>query len=143
MALRSDGWRLDWLHLFRPLVYFTVFGAEEEFACALVTIGSLLRFGGWPGDILVITDAAHQNFAQHLPPELAPRVHVAAVQADDAMDRAFARYRITELAVAQRFQPILHLDNGVVCDAPLDGLMAGLAMSERFPHGAGAAFAGR
>ena len=131
IVLRCDGWRIRRLAAYRPLVYLVAFGAPAVFESARLAIGALFAHGAYGGDVLLVTDTAHAGFAVTLPKALRDRVGVAVVEAADMLDILLARYRLPELAVADRYQPILYLDTDVLVDRPIAPFLLSLPFSDR------------
>ena len=131
IVLRCDGWRIRRLAAYRPLVYLVAFGAPVSFESARLAIGALFAHGAYEGDVLLLTDAAHAGFAGTLPSTMRSRVGVAVLEANDMLDILLARYRLPELAVADRHQPILYLDTDVLVDRPIAPFLLSLAFSDR------------
>ncbi|MBV9786068.1 MAG: hypothetical protein JO264_19880 [Acidisphaera sp.] len=129
LLIEQDGGDCEYLRLYRPLAYFAAFGKPEIFDCAELAIRSLFGMGEWRGDVLLLTDARHRDFAQRFPETLRASMHVAVLQADDTLDYTLARYKVGQVPLAREYQPLLYLDTDVICDAPLDSLLAGMVFS--------------
>jgi hypothetical protein len=129
-ALAYQSWKLERFRLYRPLIYFAAFGAEPIFACLDVAIRSLFEFGGWDDDVLLITDGAHADFAQHFDEPVRGRLQTRVVACSDVLDYTLARYRLPRSERLDRYQPVLYLDTDVVCDAPLAPILVRLLRSE-------------
>ena len=131
-TLLHGGWRVASFTLFRPLVYFAAFGADEIFDCLACGVSSLLGFGGWQWDVLVLTAPAQADHVRSVlaPAGLGPRLHVATVTpCDTPLDWCMARYRLDAHPIAAAAQPMLYLDVDIVCDRPLEPLLALIAES--------------
>ncbi len=124
-----DGWRLEAFVRYRPLVYYAAFGAGSVFDCLRIAIESLFEFGGYDGDVLVLTDAAHLSWPDCLPEAVRPRVRMHQADASDMLDWTLARYGAAALPALARHRPFLYLDVDMVCDAPIDPLLRVLALS--------------
>jgi hypothetical protein len=132
LVLISDGWKLERYALYRPLIYLVAYAKEEIFRCAEIAIRSLFTFGQWDSDVLLITDAAHLDFADRLPEAIRARVMVRNIPAHDVLDYTMARYKIAAIAEAELYQPIIYMDSDIVCDAPLQSLCRLVALSTHF-----------
>jgi hypothetical protein len=133
-ALIHQGWRVAPFHLFRPLVYFAAFYAPEVFDCLELAVRSLVRFGRWRYDVLVLTGAETVDTVRTrlAPLGLGERLHVAAVEpAEDIVDWWLSRYRMDAHPIFEAAQPLLYLDVDMVCDRPLEPLLATLAVSDK------------
>jgi lipopolysaccharide biosynthesis glycosyltransferase len=95
-----------------------------------LAVHSLFEFGAWDGDVLIITDGSHVGEVNDMFASLAGRVIVAAVPAADILDYTLARYKIVDLDIAARYQPLIYLDTDIICDAPLKDFLAAMAFSD-------------
>jgi hypothetical protein len=130
MSIVREGWRIEAFRRFRPLVYFAAFGEADVFECLRLAVGSLFEFGAYDGDVLLLTDEAHREWAATLPEAVRPRVHVRTVSpAADVLDWTLARYRLVGLEGMRAYRPVLYLDIDVVCNASLIRLLQRLAVS--------------
>lgn len=118
LCLLVDGWKPERYVLFRPLAYLVAYGPEPIFQCAAWAIRALFAFGLWEGDVLLLTDAAHLDFASRLPAVMRERVRVMAMPADDVLDYTLARYKIVDVKMAEAYQPVPYLDTDIIRDAP-------------------------
>jgi hypothetical protein len=126
------GWRVASLRLFRPLAYFAAFSAPEIFECLRLAISSLIEHGRWQWDVLVLTgpDTCETVRAMLAPCGLGERLHVAPVSpAASMVDWCLARYRLDAHPIFAAAQPLLYLDADVLCDRPLEPLLAELCTS--------------
>lgn len=125
--LLLDGWNIERLHLYRPFIYFTVFASPAVLQQAFTAIGSLLEFGHYDGHIHVITDQERQIFLDNIPGLAPEALTVQRLEARDWVGFVAAKYEILEFPPARAFQPLLFLDPDVVCDAPIEPLLATIA----------------
>lgn len=126
-----DGWRIETLHLFRPLIFYTAFRSVQVLTQAFLSIGSLIEFGGYGGAVHVITDRAHHEFAREIPAINPASLTVQRVEATDWTGFVAAKYCLLEWEPAWRHQPVVFLDADIVCDADLDPFLAAAAMAGR------------
>ncbi len=128
-------WKLERFRLYQPLAYFAAFGAAPIFACLEIAIQSLFEFGGWDGDVIVITDCAHADLPHRFAEPIRSRVRTRTMQCRDVLDYTLARYRLATAEGLDRYQPVLYLDTDIVCDAPVAPILARLLRSEavQFP----------
>ncbi len=120
ISIRTDGWKLEHCVLYRPLAVYVAYGREATFACAEIAIKSLFEFGGWTGDVLVVTDADNQNFIDRMSADLRSRIRMACISASDTLDFTLSRYKIINLKILNYYRQIIYIDIDIVCDAPLD-----------------------
>lgn len=130
-TLLVDGWRLETIHLYRPLVFYSAARAVPALTQAFLSIQSLLEFGGYDGAVHVITDREHHEFARAVPALAPERLTVQSVHPTDRTGLLAARYCILDWPPAWAFQPLLYLDSDVVCDAPLQPVLAAAASAGR------------
>ena len=126
-----DGWKIERLHLYRPLIYFTAFSSPYVLDQAFTAIGSLLEFGGYNGHIHLITDQPKELFLHNVPDLDANRLSVQPMASKDWVGFVAAKYAILDYSDAAQFQPLLFLDTDVVCDAPIDPLLATVVTLDR------------
>jgi hypothetical protein len=114
---------------YRPLVYYAAFGDADIVACLRHSIGSLLMFGGWSHEILVLTRESDLAAVQRVLADfrLGPRLHFAVVPGADLLDWCLARYRLDASPPLLAANPVLYLDTDVFCDRSLRELMEALA----------------
>ncbi len=129
LRVTRDGWRVDAFTRYRPLVYYAAFGPEDVFACLRLAVGSLFEFGAYDGEVIVLTDGQHATLTDGWPEPLRAMVRVQAVAGDDMLDWTLARYRAIGLGILQQHRPCLYLDTDMVCDGPIGGLLARLALA--------------
>ncbi len=126
-----DGWKIERIHLYRPFIYFTAFGSPYALEQAYTSIASLIEFGGYDGHVHVITDQQAAPFLQNVPALLPERLTVQNLASQDWVGYVASKYCILEHADAYNFQPLLFLDTDVVCDAPLEPLLATILALDR------------
>jgi hypothetical protein len=126
-----DGWKIERIHLYRPFIYFTAFGSPYALEQAYTAIASLIEFGGYDGHVHVITDQPAESFLQNIPSLLPERITVQNLASQDWVGYVAAKYCILDWVYAYNFQPLLFLDTDVVCDAPLEPLLATIVALDR------------
>lgn len=122
-----DGWKVERVSLYRPLIYFTVFRKDDVYEQLRLSLLSLVEFGCYTGDVLILADRTPEQVRAFVPPALQARTHVMPVRAPRGLDYMMARYRVAEWAPAARFQPLLYVDTDIVFDADVAPLLADLA----------------
>lgn len=125
--LYRDGWKIDRIHLYRPIVYFTAFGPDEIFEMVKLSIQSLIEFSEFDGDILVISDRTRDALITAVGIDIAQRVQVWQIRADDWIAYTSARYRFFDWWQSAAYQPILYSDADVLFDIDLTGLLSEIA----------------
>ncbi len=127
--LIRDGWMVDQFVRFRPLVYFVLMGTgayAEQFRLAT---SSLVEFGRYAGDILVITDQERGLIETLLPPALIERLSVLRVASSGKIDAVLARLMLAEHPGAEDYAPILYTDADVAFDRPLQPVLEAALLS--------------
>lgn len=131
VTLFFDGWKVDELLPFRPLVFFVAFGQDWVFDRLAVALNALGRLGKYRGDVLVIGDRSAAEIAA-LAPDLAPaQIHVQPMRAEGFVEFCAARYRVADWPDARAHAPLLYMDVDVVVDRPIEPFLAEVAVSGR------------
>lgn len=131
ITLLREGWRIDDVALYRPLVYFTAFGDPAVLEQLTIALRSLLLAGRYTGHVLVMTDMAAEQILARVP-ELDPvRLSVQPLAPSDRTGYLMARYSLPEWSEAAGFQPILYTDTDCVFNADVEPLLIGIAASDR------------
>lgn len=119
MVLFRDGWKVDAFRRFRPLVYFVLMGMGAYRDQLALATDSLARYGGYRGDVLLITDRDDDVVLPLIAPPLLERLHVLRIAASDKVDAVLARLMLGEFPDAAAFAPIVYSDTDIVFDRPL------------------------
>lgn len=126
-TLIYDGWRVEYLTAYRPLIYMIAYGKPEIFETMALLLRSLTELGRYTGDVLIFSDKTRDQLEPFVPPALSPRVRVAAAPVRDVTDMMAIKYRICDMPELAAYQPILYLDTDIICNAPLDPLLGELS----------------
>ncbi len=126
-----DGWKVEQLRIYKPLIYFIAFGKDEIFTSLALTLRSLHEFGHYDGDILLFTDRAPDRLVGIVPPEMQKQVKLSAAPATDIMDYTSIKFRICDLKEAEAYQPLLYLDIDVICDRPIEPMLREIHAASR------------
>jgi hypothetical protein len=130
LTLLRDGWRIDQLCQFRPLVYYTLLGGtavREQFA---LSIQSLFGHGQYRGDIAVLTDLSTSELMPFLRSGTGGHYIVVPSPAKGPLEVRAARYTIADWRDAWSFQPLLYVDAHTIFDADITPLLHALALSD-------------
>ena len=127
--LTRDGWIVDEFVRFRPLVYFVLMGAGPYAEQLRLAATSLVEFGGYQGDVLVITDREDAFIESLLPDALHERLSIMHVASSGKIDAVLARLMLGEHAGAEGFAPILYTDTDVIYDRPLQPVLEAALLS--------------
>ena len=124
-----DGWKIERLERFSPLVYFTIFRDAFFLESMQLTVESLERVGRYKGDYLLITDVSEEEGRRYFPDVDPGRVHYSHNPAPALADIAAAR-RLFDPAIVGRFQPVLYLDADIIADAPVEPMLRDIMHSD-------------
>jgi hypothetical protein len=131
LTLLRDGWRIEQICQYRPLVYYSVFDRPEIMEQFAISVRSLIQFGRYQGQIVVLTDRASPELARMLPAECKDRVTIIPLQPHDRPGFMVARYLILDWPDAWRYQPLLYVDADIVFDRDVTPMLHAIAMSDR------------
>ncbi|MBV8576173.1 MAG: hypothetical protein JOZ58_14200 [Acetobacteraceae bacterium] len=130
ISVLHQGWRAERLFLYKPLIYFGVFGDDAIFQCLEIALASLDRFAAWPGAVLILTDRAPDSIARLIPERFRPRLHIHLCNPGDVLGFTLARYAIGSIPFAHHHQPLLYSDADVVFDGDLTPLMTDILLAD-------------
>ncbi|MDR3538501.1 MAG: hypothetical protein P4L71_18540 [Acetobacteraceae bacterium] len=125
-----DGWKVERVSLFRPLVFYAVFGSDTLLQQLGLSLASLAAFGGYRDNVLVFTDRDAAAIAPYVPAALQGKVRVTTLLVGRPLDYKLARYQITRSRLAATCQPLLYLDADVLFDDAVQPMLAELARGE-------------
>jgi hypothetical protein len=131
LTVLNEGWRIEQLCLYRPLIYFTAFGNPTAIAQFLASVRSLIEIGRYSGDLLVLTDQAPDAIVANLPPMAPGRLRTHPAAPSDFIGFVASRYRILEIPWAAQFQPVMYMDTDVVFDAGVEPMLRAVACADR------------
>jgi hypothetical protein len=131
LTVLLEGWRIEQLCLYRPLVYFTAFHDPTVLGQLYISIRSLLELGGYRGRILLFTDRPRDEIAANLPPAAAERMDLVHLAPTDQAGFIAARFKILDLVQAAVFQPVMYMDADVVFDTAIEPMLCAVARSDQ------------
>jgi hypothetical protein len=126
-----DGWKVETLTAFRPLVYFAAYGKPEAFGSLTLALQALQEFGRYDGDILIFCDRSQDQISSVIPPGLHRQVRIATAPAQDVLDTMAVKYRICDMPALAEYRPLLFLRTDVICNRPLEPLLFALLYANR------------
>jgi hypothetical protein len=131
LTLLRDGWRIVQARAFKPLVCYSAVGDPLVFDQLILSLKSLLRWGGYKGDIHLSTDRNPVELLQRIP-ELDPsRVSFKRLSDTDRVGAMTARYSLMDWPELASFQPILIVDTDILFDSDIQPMLAHILLSDR------------
>jgi len=131
LTVLQDGWRIERIFQYRPLIYYAAFGHSEIMQQLAISIRSLIEFGRYEGPILVLTDQSPTSVASFLFPTDAARVSLLQFEPIDRHGFMTARYLLHDWPQGRQFQPVLYLDTDVIIDNEVAPILRDVAMADR------------
>ncbi|MBS0640917.1 MAG: hypothetical protein U1E70_23580 [Acetobacteraceae bacterium] len=131
VTLQYDGWKVEQLTVWRPLVYMIAFGKQEIFDCLTLALQALRQFGRYEGEVLLFTDRLPEQLARVVPPGMEKQIKLATSPARDILDYTATKFRVCDIAEMARYRPLLYLDVDVICDRPIEGLLRRIHRANR------------
>jgi hypothetical protein len=116
---------------FRPLIYFTVYGGDQYYACLRLALHALAEHAAFDGTLCVAADRPRGAVRRLIPSAFEGRWLHRDTTAEAGL---FARYDIESWGL-EGYSPILYLDSDVIINAPLTPLLTRLAGSRRVHAG--------
>jgi hypothetical protein len=131
MTLLRDGWRIVEFFLYKPAFVFTAFKSPEILKQLYIAVDSLVRYGGFQGQLLLITDQKKSDILKNLPFLDAERLLIFECQPPDWVGYVASKYLMLDQPEMQQYQPIIFSDPDMVFDSNLTRMLAAVATSDR------------
>jgi hypothetical protein len=128
--LLIDGWRIEELCLYRPLVYYTSFRAPNVHQQLFLSIRSLLEFGHYDGQVHALTDLPLDALCRGVETLPRDRASVQAIEPDDWAGFVASKYCILEHKPAWQHQPVAYLDPDIVINADINPMLIEMALAD-------------
>jgi hypothetical protein len=126
-----DGWRIDELVLYKPLIFYLAFGDDNVFEQLAISLESLIEVGRYMGDVLVFSDRTHEAISRDNPWLPPARLHVASNPAKDWVGFVAGKYCIIEEKQAYGYQPVIYMDPDIIYDMDVEDLLVSVAVADR------------
>ena len=126
-----DGWRIEELCLFKPMIYYAAFRSPAVQAQLVLSLNSLLEFGRFDGHIHLLTDFSADNILRLVPGLDRDKLTIQPLSPNDFTGYVAAKYAILDHPPTWQFQPVLFLDPDVVANASLREMLVAIATSDR------------
>lgn len=124
-----DGWRLQpEAVLFRPMVYFAALGEAALFEQLRWSLVSLREVAGYTGHLHIISDRARAEMDQFVPAAWRGSYTLQPCHAASRHEFTAARFAVLDWPSAWQFQPLLYVDTDVAFDAPIEPILARIAL---------------
>lgn len=131
LGLLRDGWRIERICLYRPLIYYGAFGSDTILDQLALSLHSLCTVGGYQGDVAVLTDRPADEIERLRPAGMAASLAVVPCDARDRTAYMSARYSIGAWPNAWNFQPLLYVDTDILFDRDVSPMLRSIAQSDR------------
>jgi hypothetical protein len=126
-----EGWRIDELILFRPMIYYLAFGRENVFQQLNLSLESLIKIGHYDGQVLIFTDRSHEHICRENPWLNPGRLEIGAIPARDWVGFVAGKYCILEDERAYLYQPVVYMDPDIIYNTDTKSFLIEMAVSDR------------
>jgi len=123
--------KVERLILFKPLVYLLAYGPDDIFELAALAVNSLLAFGNWRGEIVLISDRTADNLRHIFSPAILDRIRFHYIASYATVDVMLNKYKVIEIDFFTQYQPVLYIDADVICDRPIWDALPDFLLSEK------------
>ena len=128
--IHPDGWKLDELILYRPLIFYVAFG-ESTLAQLRISLRSLVEIAGYEGQVLVFTDYPQEKLCEEIPGLASARLLTATFPATDLTGFVAGKYCILEEQRAWSHAPVVYMDPDIVFNTDIRPLLVDIASATR------------
>lgn len=118
-----DTWKIEFLDLFRPAVYYCSFGRPEGFDCLGISISSIRKYGKYTGEIKIISEKCIEYIQERIPEDIRYNVESVKYTALDNIDYMSARFDIEALSCIKDHQPVLYIDTDIIIKKPINEIL--------------------
>jgi hypothetical protein len=113
--------------LFRPLIYYCLFGHDSFYECLHLSLTSLTRFGCFTGALGVACDRSRDNLLKYIPKAFRDRL----IGSEASKNRGWFNQYFIDHELYDTYQPILYCDVDVIFDANIMDLLIDIALRRR------------
>lgn len=131
LTLLRDGWEIEQLYRYRPLVYYAAFHDPDIIKQFALNLQSLVTVGDYDGDVAVLTDRPVDEIRGLIPPGLRGRLVVLPTTVKDRLGGMAARLLFSGWHDGWTFQPLLYVDTDIIFDRPVSPMLHAIAQSDR------------
>jgi hypothetical protein len=131
LVVLLEGWRIDELILFKPMIFYLAFGRENVFQQLNLSLESLARVGRYRGKVLLFTDREHNQICQDNPWLDPAQLEIGCIPAQDWVGYVAGKYCILEEERAYSYQPVVYMDPDIIYNTDTKSFLIEMAVSER------------
>jgi hypothetical protein len=113
--------------LFRPLIYYCVFGHDSYFDCLKISLDSLVAHGKFSGTLGIACDRRREDILKYIP----ERFHENLIVSEATRTRGWFNQYYLDHGFYDAFQPILYSDIDIIYDLNIKNLLVDIILSER------------
>jgi hypothetical protein len=113
--------------LFRPLIYYCVYGHDTFYECLHLSLQSLAKFGCFSGALGVASDRSGDSLLKYVPEAF----HERLLTSEASKERGWFNRYFLDHDLYDAYQPILYCDVDLIFDADITNLLIEIALSGR------------
>lgn len=111
-----------------PLIWTTIYGGDNYFKTLQISLGSLVDYGKYQGDLCLFSDRSVDETLEYVPESLWSQTIVLPLGDDDPSYKT--RWSLAKL-LPESYEPILQIDTDVVFDATIEPILHELFISKK------------
>jgi hypothetical protein len=132
LTILKDGWRIDELVLYKPLIYYLAFGESSNvFEQLSLSLQSLATIGKFSGDVMIFTDRPAEDIAREAKWFSPDRILTKYIPATDWIGFVAGKYCIIEEPRAYAYQPVVYMDPDIIYNTNANSFIIEMAISDR------------
>ncbi|GJE41256.1 hypothetical protein [Methylobacterium soli] len=126
--LYRDGWKFDEILLYRPLIYYVAKGsyATEQL---FLSLKSLVKFGGFNGQVLVYTDLSAAQILESVSELTSDQIQVRQHPAKDRVGFVMGRFSVLDEPFAHDHAPVVYMDCDIIYNNNIQSLLVDMTCS--------------
>lgn len=111
-----------------PLIWTCVYGGDDYFKTLQISLGSLVNYGQYQGDLCLFSDRGLDETLEYVPESLWSQTIVLPLDDDNPSFKT--RWECAKF-LPECYEPILHVDTDVVFDATIEPILHELSKSKK------------
>lgn len=111
-----------------PLIWTTIYGDDSYFKTLQISLGSLVNYGNYQGDLCLFSDRSLDETLEYVPESLWSQTIVLPLNDDKPSYKT--RWSLVKF-LPESYEPILHVDTDVVFDATIEPVLHELFNSKK------------